>query len=68
MPLLPTALLWTAGIVGAVALAKFIRREYRRVNEELDQARMAPVSSKAERARHPTLKRDPRTGVYHPCD
>jgi hypothetical protein len=65
MPLLPPALLWTAGVVGAVALARFIRREYRRVNDELDQARMAPVASKAERAQHPTLRRDPRTGVYH---
>jgi hypothetical protein len=62
---LPPVLLWTAGIVGALALAKFIRREYRRVNEELDEARMAPVVSKAERAQHPTLRRDPRTGVYH---
>lgn len=66
MPLLPPALLWTAGIVGAIALAKFIRREYRRVNEELDQARTAPVAGRAERAQHPTLKRDPHTGIYHP--
>lgn len=63
---MPPVLLWTVGVVGAIALVKFIRREYRRVNEELDQARMAPVASKAERAQHPTLKRDPRTGVYHP--
>jgi hypothetical protein len=66
MPALPPVLLWTAGIAGAVALAKLIRREYRRVNAELDQTRMAPVASKAERASHPTLKRDPRTGVYRP--
>ncbi len=65
-PVLPPVLLWTAGIVGAIALARFIRREYRRVNEELDQVRMAPVASKAERDRHPTLKRDPHTGVYRP--
>lgn len=63
---MPPVLLWTVGVVGAIALVKFIRREYRRVNEELDQARMAPVASKAERAQHPTLKRDPRTGIYHP--
>jgi hypothetical protein len=65
MPLLPTALLWTAGVAGAVALARFVRREYRRINEELDDARMAPVANEAERAQHPTLRRDPRTGVYH---
>lgn len=66
MPLLPAALLWTAGIAGAIVLVKFIRREYRRVNEELDQARMAPATSKADRARHPTLRHDPQTGVYRP--
>jgi hypothetical protein len=34
------------------------------VNEELDEARLAPAASKAERSQHPTLRRDPRTGVY----
>ncbi len=63
-PLLPPVLLWSAGIVGAIAVVRFIRREYRRVNDELDQARTAPVASKTERAEHPTLRRDPRTGVY----
>jgi len=66
MPLLPPALLWTVGVIGAIALVKFIRREHRRVNEELDQARMATVANEAERAQHPTLRRDPRTGVYRP--
>jgi hypothetical protein len=61
---MPPLLLWTVGVVGAIALVKFIRREHRRVNDELDQARMAPVTSKAERAQHPTLRRDPRTGIY----
>lgn len=66
MPLLPAALLWTAGLAGAIMLARFIRREYHRVNEELDRARMAPAASKVDRTRHPTLKRDPQTGVYRP--
>ncbi len=61
---MPPLLLWTVGVVGAIALVKFIRREHRRVNDELDQTRMAPVTSKAERAQHPTLRRDPRTGIY----
>jgi hypothetical protein len=61
---MPPILLWTVGIVGAIVLVKFIRREHQRVNDELDQARMAPVKSNAERAQHPTLRRDPRTGVY----
>jgi hypothetical protein len=66
MPLLPAAVLWTVGIAGAVALAALIRREHRRVNEELDQLRAAPAASKAERESHPTLKRDPHTGVFRP--
>jgi hypothetical protein len=65
---MPAVLLWSVGIVGAIALAKFIRREYRRVNEELDQARMEPVASTTEPAQYPTLRRDPRTGVYHVQD
>lgn len=66
MPVIPHIILWTAGMVGAFVLARIMRREYRRVNEELEAARMAPVTSKSERAGHPTLRRDPRTGVYRP--
>jgi hypothetical protein len=66
MPFIPQIVLWTAGAIGAYALARIVRREYRRVNDELEAARMQPVASKAERAAHPTLRRDPRTGIYHP--
>lgn len=66
MHFLPRIVLWTAGAVGAYALARFVQREYRRVNEELEAARLSPVASRAERERHPTLRRDPRTGVYRP--
>lgn len=66
MPVLPPALLLAAGVVGAVALVRIIRHEYRRVNDELERARAAPVASEAERPQHPTLRRDPRTGVYRP--
>jgi len=65
-PLFPPVFFWSIGIASAMALAKFMRREYLRVNEELDRARSVPPASKAERRQHPTLKRDPRTGVYHP--
>lgn len=66
MRLLPQIVMWTAGAVGAYALVRFVQREYRRVNEELEAARLSPVASKAERQAHPTLRRDPRTGVYRP--
>jgi hypothetical protein len=64
MPILSRIVLWAAGAAAAYALAHIARREYRRVNEELDEARLAPAASKAERAAHPTLRRDPHTGVY----
>ena len=65
MPIIPQVVLWAAGAVATFALARIIRREYQRVNEELEAARLTPVTS-ADRAQHPTLKRDPRTGVYRP--
>lgn len=64
LPVVPRMVLWAAGAVAAFALARIARREYRRVNEELDEARLSPVASNADRAEHPTLRRDPRTGVY----
>ncbi|MET0276688.1 MAG: hypothetical protein ABW198_00020 [Pseudorhodoplanes sp.] len=66
MRFIPQIVVWTAGAVGAYALARFVKREYERVNEELEAARMTPVTSKAEREGNPTLRRDPRTGVYRP--
>jgi hypothetical protein len=61
---LPQVVLWAAGAVAAFAVAHIARREYQRVNRELEEARLSPVANKAERADHPTLRRDPRTGVY----
>lgn len=61
IPIVPRLVMWAAGVVAGLAIARLAKREYGRVNEELDEARLAPV---AERAQHPTLRRDPRTGVY----
>jgi hypothetical protein len=64
IPIVPRLVMWAAGVVAGLAIARLAKREYARVNEELDEARLAPASSKTERAQHPTLRRDPRTGVY----
>lgn len=64
IPIVPRLVMWAAGVVAGLALARLAKREYGRVNDELDEARLAPVASKDERAQHPTLRRDPRTGVY----
>ena len=61
---MPQALLLALGAVGAVIAAKWIAREWRRVNDELDQARAKPAPVDVEAM--PDLRRDPATGVYRP--
>jgi len=62
MPLfIPPVLVGVLGVVGAVALAKVIAKEWRRVNADLhssDSVEDAPDMGK--------LTRDPETGVYRP--
>jgi len=65
MPALPFIAALTIGAVGAVVLVKLIKKEWRRVNTELDQARPVRVTD-PERAALPELRRDPTTGVYRP--
>jgi hypothetical protein len=64
IPIVPRLVLWAAGVVAGLAVAHLAKREYGRVNNELDDARLAPAANSAERSQHPTLRRDPRTGVY----
>jgi len=49
--------------VGATVVARWLMREARRINAELDAARAQPAGHDGER---PSLKRDPETGVYRP--
>ena len=65
MPSLPPIIAWTLGAIGAVVVMKLISREWQRVNSELDQAQPVRVTD-PERARLPTLRRDPATGEYRP--
>jgi hypothetical protein len=65
MPALPQLVAWTLGAIGALVVMKLISREWQRINGELDQARPVRVTD-PERARLPTLRRDPRTGEYRP--
>jgi hypothetical protein len=52
------------GALGAVAAVHWMVKEVRRVNEELDRMKRAvePVTREAL----PTLRRDPKTGVWRP--
>ena len=55
-------IVWAAGIVGAAYVMKLAKREWRRVNEELDRVKTQSVRE-PDRATLPTLRRDP-NGVY----
>ena len=55
-------IVWAAAIVGAAYVVKLARREWRRVNEELDRVKTQSVRE-PDRATLPTLRRDP-NGVY----
>ena len=59
---MPPVIVWAAGIVGAAYVVKLARREWRRVNEELDRVKTQSVRE-PDRATLPTLRRDP-NGVY----
>lgn len=56
---IPPVIAGALGALGAVALAKVIAREWRRVNAELHPPK-GPGSEVTK------LTRDPDTGVYHP--
>jgi len=65
MPPITPVFGWTAGIVTAVALTRVLIREWRRVNEVLHPRKVA-ANDQVQREAFPTLRRDPRTGVYRP--
>ena len=52
------------GALGGAAIIHWAAKEVRRINEELDRVKAAPVADPAERQALPTLRRDPRTGDW----
>lgn len=64
MPVLPPAVVWTIGTIGAAVVAKLVIREWQRVNADLERAKAASV--KIDRHALPRLRRDPTTGIYQP--
>lgn len=60
---MPQVILWALGVVGAAVVAKWVAKEVRRVNAELDAVRTAPVAGAA--SDRGSLERDP-DGVYRP--
>jgi hypothetical protein len=62
--IMPPVVIWALGAVGAAVLVKFVMKEARRINAELDEARAGRVAEKADHERYPTLSRDPASGEY----
>ena len=55
-----------AGALGSLAVVRWAWRTAKRVNRELEEARLARVSEPAGSTEIPTLRRDPDTGAYRP--
>jgi hypothetical protein len=60
----PAAAKLVLGTIGAAAVVHWIVKEVRRINEELDQLKAAPVIEPVAREALPTLRRDPRSGEW----
>ncbi len=58
---MPPLIVWALGVVGAMALARLIVREARRVNAELH-----PTGPEPAKEEPTTLELDRATGVYRP--
>ncbi|MDP1583454.1 MAG: hypothetical protein Q8M18_08505 [Bradyrhizobium sp.] len=55
-----------AGALGSLAVVRWAYRTAKRVNRELEEARLARVAETIRSTDIPTLRRDPNTGAYRP--
>ncbi|WP_299717298.1 hypothetical protein [Tardiphaga sp.] len=55
-----------AGALGSAAVVRWAYRTAKRINHELEEARLARVVQRAEPGEVRTLRRDPATGAYRP--
>ena len=58
----PPLVKWTLCAIGAAVAVRWVVKEVRRINEELDQAKARVRVT--DRKVYPTLRRDPHTGEY----
>lgn len=63
-PIVTPVLVLTA--IGAAVVGRWVLREFRRVNDELESLRRARAPEQIDRSRLPTLRRDPESGEYRP--
>jgi hypothetical protein len=62
----PMPLIAFAGALGGLAVVRWAYRTARRINRELEEARLARMSETGRPKDIPTLRRDPTTGAYRP--
>jgi hypothetical protein len=55
-----------AGALGGLAIVRWAYRTALRVNQELEEARLARLAEDMGAGEIPTLRRDPHTGAYRP--
>jgi hypothetical protein len=60
------ALIAFAGVLGGLAVVRWAYKTAVRINQELEEARLARVTEAAKSNEIPTLRRDPVTGAYRP--
>jgi hypothetical protein len=65
MPPIPPVLGWTIAAMATAALGRLLVREWRRVNDMLEAQELSGTAELG-RESFPTLRPDPRTGVYRP--
>jgi hypothetical protein len=61
---IPAVVKLALGAIGAAAVVHWVVKEARRINEELDRLRAAPVIEPVTREALPTLRRDPHSGEW----
>jgi len=55
-----------AGVLGGLAVVRWAYKTAIRINQELEEMRLARVAESARSGEIKTLKRDPITGAYRP--
>jgi hypothetical protein len=60
------ALIAFAGVLGGLAVVRWAYKTAQRVNQELEDARLARMAESMRTSEIPTLRRDPVTGAYRP--
>ena len=60
------ALIAFAGVLGGLAVVRWAYKTAQRVNQELEEARLARMAESVRTSEIPTLRRDPITGAYRP--